>query len=338
MSGQFTNTGYLLINSPLITTFPSDVVFFMNEASVADSPIFYQGTASNDRNIAGRTVPASDNLQTVHRNTGGPQGIAQLNYTRAAGWHAVRLRFLSTSRAIAIDGAANTASDATVIANDLALHNQVFLGSSFNGQLAEYAVFNGTTVSDADYDAYRAGTKLIENIAGVTYYDSMLTFPGGATSRTAGSGQVFSVNGAVSQGASHPITRASTAASGATLTGASTIVPGSASGASSGVAAGATLTGISTINAGMATAMASLTTRIFRNNTGTPLANQANCALNIYNATTGVLVLRVTGQTTTAAGRLIIPDAALVSGTTYAYELDLTAASLGRRLPLKAAA
>lgn len=127
-------------------------------------------------------------------------------------------------------------------------------------------------------------------------------------------------------------------ASGATLTGVSTIVPGSASGASSGTASGATLTGTSTISAGTATAMASLTTRIFHNNTGTVLANQANCALNIYNATTGALVLRVTGQTTTAAGRLVVSNAALVAGTTYAYELDLTAASLGRRLPLKAAA
>jgi hypothetical protein len=152
-------------------------------------------------------------------------------------------------------------------------------------------------------------------------------------------------------------------ASGATLTGVSTIAAGAASGTAAGTGPGATLTGISTISAGAATggtgsatatgatltgvssmvpgaasALPTLTTRKFRNNTGTALANQANCALNIYNSATGALVLRVTGLTTTAAGRLVVSNAALTAGATYAYELDLTAASLGRRLPTIAAA
>lgn len=128
-------------------------------------------------------------------------------------------------------------------------------------------------------------------------------------------------------------------APGATLTGASTITAGAAFGGAAGSAPGATLTGASTISAGAASAvnLGALTTRVFKNNTGTPLANQANCTLNIYHLTTGALVLRLTGLTTTAAGRLVVSNASLVSGTTYAYELDLTAASLGRRLPTKAA-
>lgn len=85
---------------------------------------------------------------------------------------------------------------------------------------------------------------------------------------------------------------------------------------------------------------ATLTTRQFRNNTGpTGLhASVANVALNIYNATTGTLVLRLTGLTTNAQGRLVVSDAALSAGTTYAYEADFSAAGLGRRLPTAAAA
>lgn len=76
-----------------------------------------------------------------------------------------------------------------------------------------------------------------------------------------------------------------------------------------------------------------LTTRIFRNNTGTPRVNLANCTLNIYNATSGVLILHLTGLTTTAAGRLVVSNAALAFGVPVTYEADFSAAGFGRRLP-----
>lgn len=85
-------------------------------------------------------------------------------------------------------------------------------------------------------------------------------------------------------------------------------------------------------------AMGTITTRIIKNNTGFARVNLANCAINIYNTTTGALVLRLTGLTSNSAGRLVVTNAAIVVGTSYAYEIDLTAAGMGRRLPLATAA
>lgn len=83
-----------------------------------------------------------------------------------------------------------------------------------------------------------------------------------------------------------------------------------------------------------------LTTRKFHNNTGLAgvRASVTDVALNIYNETTGALVARLTGLTTTAEGRLVVSHASLAIGTSYAYEADFTAAGFGRRLPVAAAA
>lgn len=84
------------------------------------------------------------------------------------------------------------------------------------------------------------------------------------------------------------------------------------------------------------TASGQLTTAVILNNNGIARTNLAGCAINIYNATTGALVLRKTGLTTNAEGRLVVLDAALAKAANYAYEVDLTAAGggLGRRLPV----
>lgn len=69
-----------------------------------------------------------------------------------------------------------------------------------------------------------------------------------------------------------------------------------------------------------------------KNNTGTLLANLSGVAVNVYSATTGVLVVRKTGLVSNALGVVTISDPALVAGTAYAYEV-VTPAN-GRRLPV----
>lgn len=96
-------------------------------------------------------------------------------------------------------------------------------------------------------------------------------------------------------------------------------------------AANATFSGTATGSTGLP----SLTTPPLKNNTGTLLASLSGWTVNVYNASTGALVLRKTGLSTDAAGVLTITDAALVSGTTYAYEP--VHATYGRRLPTLAA-
>lgn len=51
-----------------------------------------------------------------------------------------------------------------------------------------------------------------------------------------------------------------------------------------------------------------------------------------------MLVVRKTGLSSDGSGIVTITDALLVPGTSYVYEIDLSAASLGRRLPVGVAA
>jgi hypothetical protein len=75
-----------------------------------------------------------------------------------------------------------------------------------------------------------------------------------------------------------------------------------------------------------------LITPPMKNNTGTPLANLSGLTVNVYNASTGVLVVRKTGLSSDAAGVVSLTDAAFVAGTSYAYEV--VTPSHGRRLPV----
>jgi hypothetical protein len=79
-----------------------------------------------------------------------------------------------------------------------------------------------------------------------------------------------------------------------------------------------------------------LVTPPMKNNTGTLLANLSGITVNVYDAGTGALVVRKTGLSSNAAGVVSISDAALVSGTAYAYEV--VTPSSGRRLPTGTAA
>lgn len=128
-------------------------------------------------------------------------------------------------------------------------------------------------------------------------------------------------------------------AAGVTLTGTATITAGTATGGSVGSAPGATLTGTATITAGTATGggggAGTLTTRPQKNNTGTVMANETGAEVYIWNSTTGALVLRKTGVTLDAAGVATVTDAAIVSGTSYLYEVVLTGGR--RRMNPKAA-
>lgn len=126
-------------------------------------------------------------------------------------------------------------------------------------------------------------------------------------------------------------------ATGATLIATSSLIAGAATGTSQGTAAGATLTGISSLIAGTATAdnSGTIASPVLKNNTGTILANEVGVIVNVYNATTGALVVQKTGQTSDASGIVTVTDALIVAGATYAYEVVL--ASHGRRLPTAAA-
>lgn len=85
-------------------------------------------------------------------------------------------------------------------------------------------------------------------------------------------------------------------------------------------------------------AAGTLTTPPMKNNTGTLLANLSGVVVNVYSATTGTLVVRRTGLTSNAGGVVAFTDGLLSPGASYAYEVDLSNSSLGRRLPVGVAA
>jgi hypothetical protein len=99
----------------------------------------------------------------------------------------------------------------------------------------------------------------------------------------------------------------------------------------------AVLSGI-TAEGGMGLAPGVITTPVLKNNTGTILASVSGIVANIYHSTTGALVVRKTGLSSNGSGIVTISDVLLSAGTTYAYELDLSASSQGRRLPTGVAA
>lgn len=99
----------------------------------------------------------------------------------------------------------------------------------------------------------------------------------------------------------------------------------------------AILSGI-TAEGGMGLAPGVLTAPTLKNNTGTILASVSGIVANVYNPSTGALVVRKTGLSSNGSGVVTISDVLLVPGTTYAYELDLSATSQGRRLPTGVAA
>lgn len=128
--------------------------------------------------------------------------------------------------------------------------------------------------------------------------------------------------------------------SGQILTATASLIPGSASGSgTSASVSGQTLTATASLIAGSASGVINgVLSFTLKNNTGTPLASLTGVVVNIYNPSTGALVLRATGQTTNGSGVCTVISSSITPGTSYAFEPDLSSSSLGRRLPVQAAA
>lgn len=113
----------------------------------------------------------------------------------------------------------------------------------------------------------------------------------------------------------------------ATATGTSSGTNGTGSGAPTAMSMAAPSASATGTTSGSGT----LVTPVLKNNTGTVLASETGITVNVYNATTGALVLHKTGQTSNGSGIVTVIDAALTPATTYAYEVVLSGGA--RRLP-----
>lgn len=106
---------------------------------------------------------------------------------------------------------------------------------------------------------------------------------------------------------------------------------GTTNGSASGTPSSASLSAPSATGTGTTAGNGTITTPALKNNTGTVLASISGWTVNVYNASTGALVVQKTGLATNSSGILTITDAAIVSGTSYTYEP--VHATYGRRLP-----
>jgi hypothetical protein len=211
-----------------------------------------------------------------------------------------------------------------------------------NGSLAEAHWFN-VALASTDVANLVADTVKPEAVSGWVDGWTFKDYQSSGNYVSIGGARTMVASGGVTaSGLAHPITRtaAAPAATIAWTEGAEVFaLAGSVVVSGIAVAAAWTEGAETTAIAGtVSAAMGTITTRIIKNNTGLARTSLANCAINIYNATTGALVLRSTGLTSNSTGRLVVTNAAIVAGTSYAYEIDLTAASMGRRLPLALAA
>jgi hypothetical protein len=108
-------------------------------------------------------------------------------------------------------------------------------------------------------------------------------------------------------------------ASGATITGTSTLLAGAATGSNAGSALGVTLTASASLIAGSATVITygTITSDPFRNwTTGDPLENQNIENVVVIGLNRATVVSRA-NQTTNSQGRLVIVDSSLTAGTDY---------------------
>ena len=81
--------------------------------------------------------------------------------------------------------------------------------------------------------------------------------------------------------------------------------------------------------AGTAAHIVEIVTEPLKNNTGTVLASETGIEVCVYNQSTGVLVVKLTGQSTDASGVMTLTDNALVTGTAYWLVIKLSSGALG---------
>jgi hypothetical protein len=81
--------------------------------------------------------------------------------------------------------------------------------------------------------------------------------------------------------------------------------------------------------AGTAGPLPSLTTEPLKNNAGTLLANETGATAYVHDKTTGALVVKKVGQTTDAAGVMVVSDALMSIGIEYRLVIVLASGAEG---------
>lgn len=228
----------------------------------------------------------------------------------------------------ATDGGGSLVSDASL---NVFLLNRTGLGREFVGDVAYVAVWD-RVLSDSERTTVRTGGPLDVPSGLVLCWANDQDY---STNAFTASARSTRVTGATPSNTTLLTVLADL--SGEAILSGITADGGMATAPLSSLSGEAILSGI-TAEGGMGLAPGVITTPVLKNNTGTILASVSGIVANIYHPTTGALVVRKTGLSSNGSGIVTISDVLLSAGTTYAYELDLSASSQGRRLPTGVAA
>lgn len=240
--------------------------------------------------------------------------------------------------------AANTSSWLnTQYGTGLVLVDNAIFG--YSGAMPTGNINTAASKNNATDLATFAGSANVVNLVGSSQFTNVTT----DLRPKAGSGLVAGITNALLTIDALGQTRAATPTIGAAeytapasaLSGGATLDDMTASGSITSIASslsGSVTLDDMTASGSMGAAPGVITSPILKNNTGTILASVTGIVANVYHPTTGALIVRKTGLTSSAGGIVTITDALLAAGTTYAYELDLSATTQGRRLPTGVAA
>lgn len=232
----------------------------------------------------------------------------------------------------------------------IATHNRFYVGARrvaggpardfAKAALGEIFALNFAIAPGADMTALFAKAKP-ETIAGcVACWDLEFHQPGGTYVDLVG-GKVLTAFGGVTAatGITHPVSRVSPSSAAIAWTEGADVIAAAVNVTISGVAIAAAWTegaDVISIVGAHSTAIGTITTEPMVNNADEVLANETGVIANVYNISTGLLVVQKTGLTSNSLGVVTISDVLIVAGTNYSYEIVL--ASNGRRLPVALAA
>lgn len=297
------------------------LVMFYNEADTTEGFVAAGKTHWNNAN--GFYIASKTNINTLEINGGGSgyPTISAPNIGAIGTLHVLAVEFSGTIANLSLNGA--TLGTVTGLEAAGAWPSGIAFGN--------YAgTADGTTTSRSIIMGAVLGSKGSKTLNQLTA-NPWLIFDDGASSGASAQITATADDTTASFNASvSPLAQIAATTADATFSGGAST--GSASAQISATTDDAVFSGTATGD----TSSGTITTPALKNNTGTVLASLSGWTVNVYNASTGALVVQKTGLSTNAFGVLTITDALIVAGTSYTYEpVHVT---YGRRLPLAAAA
>lgn len=303
--------------------------------------------------LTGGTANNGDRFRCVATNGGGSTNSNAAILTVNAAATAVTLTGPTTGTVNAASSNFTVGANGGIVGTITVTPSDGGAGGTFNP--TSINLTSGSPTGTFTYTATSSGAKTISvtnnaaltNPSSITYTASSasatalsMTGPSGGSSGVASTNFTVSTNGTLAGtvtvtpsdgGGGGSFSPTTLTLNSGTLSGTFTYTPASAGAKTISITNNGGLSNPSNITY-TATAQGTITTPSIKNNTGTLLASISGWYCNVYNSTTGALVVKKTALTSNSSGVITFTDPSLIAGTVYAFELGH--ATYGRRLPV----